>query len=346
MSPLVSVIVPAYNVGKYIGATLDSLSRQTFKDFEIIVVDDCSTDNTVDSVIAFPDKRIRLIKQQKNLGVAEARNKGIENSKGEFIALLDSDDIAVKNRLERQVDILKNNPDIGMVGSYVRVIREDGTKTKRIWKRPTCKHEASMQLIFRNTLATSMMFRRDSVPDGLYRKIPVAEDYDFNVRFAERKKVVSIGEVLTLYRVRESGLTHSKQELMEAHVREIMRAQLETLGLQPTVYQLDLNRHIGGHTFETTATLLQDVEAWLTILQSANKNSGRFNTNDFDRVLAMEWFDVCDFGASIGPQAISIWKNSKFSKIWSPKNIVLARFFVKCQLRRARPPGDVAGRLT
>ena len=100
---LVSVIIPVYNSEKYVKEAIDSVLKQTYQNFEIIVVDDCSTDNSCQIIKKIDDQRIRLIKLDKNSGVAVARNIAIENAKGQYIAFLDSDDIWLEDKLLQQI---------------------------------------------------------------------------------------------------------------------------------------------------------------------------------------------------------------------------------------------------
>ena len=111
---LVSVVMPNYNGHRFVEQAIDSVLRQTYKDFELIIVDDCSKDNSLQLIRqkAKSDDRIRIIALEKNLGVANARNVGIAKAKGEYIALLDNDDLWVEDKLERQLSIAKNGADI------------------------------------------------------------------------------------------------------------------------------------------------------------------------------------------------------------------------------------------
>ena len=124
-TPLISVIVPVYNVEKYIRACLESVLQQTFDIFEVICVDDGSTDRSVDIINEFTDSRIRVI-SQKNRGLAGARNTGIRFSKAPFVALLDSDDLWHPEKLQQHFKHLCDNPQLGISYSASQFIDEDG----------------------------------------------------------------------------------------------------------------------------------------------------------------------------------------------------------------------------
>ncbi len=116
---MISVILPAYNASNHIAESIDSILRQTYKDFELIVVNDGSIDQTKEIVNSFQDNRIKLIDNESNMGIVFSLNKAIKISKGEFIARMDSDDIAINDRLEKQLEYLKRN-NLGICGCSIK----------------------------------------------------------------------------------------------------------------------------------------------------------------------------------------------------------------------------------
>jgi glycosyltransferase involved in cell wall biosynthesis len=337
----VSVIVPTYNVERYLRATLDSLLRQTLRDFEAIVVDDGSTDGTVAIVEEYRDERIRLVRHAANRGVAEARNTGLRHARGEYIALMDADDIALPTRLAEQVAALDADPALGMIGACVAVINEAGMPTGTVWSRPLAPADVAIGMLFRNTIFASVVFRKSAVPDGAFRAFPVAGDYDFNVRLARHAKVANLAKPLTQYRIRGSSLTQTKQDLHEKYVHQIMRNQIRELGFEPTPHELDLNRHVGALTLPNSPELLVEIGAWLIKLRDANRRTGRYPEADFLRNLGAEWFTVCKFASPLGGHAFRVWRASPLSKTWQPNAREKLKFAVKCLLRHSRPGGDV-----
>jgi glycosyltransferase involved in cell wall biosynthesis len=337
----ISVIVPAHNVEKFIAATLDSLLRQTFPYFEVLVIDDGSTDGTARVVESYDDQRIFLIQHGKNQGLAAARNTGFHLARGEFIALLDADDLALPIRLAEQVAALEADPALGMVGSHVCVLDEEGRSKGVIWRRPVTPEDASIRMLFRNSFSAVMALRKTAIPAGGYRHLPMAEDYDFNMRVARHSKVMNLDKALTQIRVRHDGLTCTKPELMEMCVREVMREQIRELGFEATPHQLNLNRHVGALTMTSSLTLLKEVEAWLTKLCDANKKIKRYPEDAFQQVLAEEWFQVCKFASPLGLQALRIWHASPLSRSWQPTLYELSKFVTKCLLRHRRRGGDL-----
>ncbi|HLV62675.1 glycosyltransferase family A protein [Galbibacter sp.] len=132
LKPLVSIVMPSHNREKFIGEAIDSMLCQTFSDFELIIVDDGSDDNTLLEIKKFKDLRIKVLQHEVNQGNYVARNTGMAIAKGRYIAVMDSDDIALPNRLQLQVDFLNSHPKVGCVGALAEMIYENGKPFKLI----------------------------------------------------------------------------------------------------------------------------------------------------------------------------------------------------------------------
>lgn len=127
--PAVSVILPAYNAERFLKDSIDSILNQTFKDFELIILNDGSTDRTEDIILSYSDPRIRYVKNEQNLKLIKTLNKGIDLARGKYIARMDADDISLPTRFEKQVKYLETHDDIEMVGALAYMMKEDGTVT-------------------------------------------------------------------------------------------------------------------------------------------------------------------------------------------------------------------------
>ena len=214
--PKVSVIIPAYNSINYLPDALESALNQSFKDIEVIIVDDGSSDNTRQWVLHQTDPRVTLISQE-NLGKSAARNKGISQTKGKFIAFLDADDVWELSKLEEQVRCLDSNPDVGLVYTWTSLADEKGTPTGRV-----TASEASgrvwKSLILKNILAcgSTPMIRRECFDRvGLFSlDLPLAQDWDMWLRIAANYDFAVIKQSLVRYR-KHSGNTSIKWSLME-----------------------------------------------------------------------------------------------------------------------------------
>lgn len=201
--PVVSAIVPTYNRAHSIGKSINSILTQSYQDFEIIVVDDCSTDNTEEIVKSFKNPRIKYIQHQHNSGAAVARNTGIENSSGCYIAFLDSDDEWLPQKLAKQVELLQQSqPEVGVVYTGMEIVNEFD-RVKRI-KVPTHRGSLHTTLLFANVVGTpsTVMVKREYLEQvqGFDPNIwQFAADADLWVRLSECCEFEVIPEVLVRY---------------------------------------------------------------------------------------------------------------------------------------------------
>ncbi len=212
--PRVSVIIPTYNRAEYIGDTIDSVLRQTFTDFEIIVVDDGSTDNTREIVNGYTDPRIRYI-YQENSGVSTARNNGINSSDSEYIAFLDSDDMYLEDMLEKSVRILDEHPEVGYSYGQSNIMR-DGFGVYRTRISPFHSHstvvgsvEQVRELLFHSPITTcTFTGRRHLIAElgGFHPDLWTCQDYHYFVKLAKRCSGYYIAEPLAIIRFHDIQL--------------------------------------------------------------------------------------------------------------------------------------------
>ena len=202
-NPLVSVIIPVYNKRKFIKDTIDSVINQSYQNFEIIVIEDGSTDESLDVIRSLHDSRLRVF-PQSNAGVERARNLGFSQSNGSFIVFLDADDLMRSDRLSKQLELFKLDEDLVLVGTWANVIDHSG---KVIGSICPSSSNAAIQLghLFRNQfVSSSVMVRRSGVTDGLVfnqtRGRRFAEDFDLWNRVSKKGLVFNIPEKLTSYR--------------------------------------------------------------------------------------------------------------------------------------------------
>jgi glycosyltransferase involved in cell wall biosynthesis len=334
--PRVSVLIPAYNVAPYIGAAISSVLAQTLRDFEILVIDDASSDETVRIASSFNDDRVRVIRHDANLGVAKARNTGLDHAKGEFIALLDSDDVALPNRLATQVGALEQDRALLMIGSPTIWMDEKGRMLNRSVpsKIAVAPEDAGVRMIFRNMFGTStIMFRRQPLASMRYGEYPVAEDYDFNAKVARIGKVANLPYPLTKYRVRGDGLSGTNAARMKEFGLRVAREHLRHWEIEATDDELAVNRYIGFRDLPTSMELLGKTEAWLLKLCAANDRTRRYDQHLFQRVCGYEWFEICKFASNLGMPSYRRFASSPLAKYYRPSARQRTRLLTKCILR-------------
>lgn len=215
--PKVSVVIPAYNAMNYLPETVESVLRQTFTDFEVLIIDDGSSDHIVQWASQIADHRVRLISQE-NQGVSVARNTGITQAQGEYIAFLDADDLWEPTKLEKQVRCLDNNPAVGLVHTWMLLVDDQSQSTGRVMKS-NAEGEVWNQLIARNIIACpSVIVRRCcfetvGVFDINLRSI---EDWDMWLRIASRYPFALIKEPLAYYRQLPGSISKNCQVMEQA----------------------------------------------------------------------------------------------------------------------------------
>lgn len=218
-SPLVSVIMATYNCGEYIDEAVSSILGQSYSPIELIIVNDGSTDDTLEKLKKYRGPGIKVI-DQKNTGQALARNTALEIAQGSYIAIMDADDISVRNRLEKQVSFLEDNHDIGAVSTFVKIIDDKGEELPD-WaeeKRFITDVEIRSALPFANCVShASTMFRAEVLKKYKYRNIFAAEDYDLFMRLSSGGvKIAKIPEKLYIYRRHTNSTMSTAQRVSES----------------------------------------------------------------------------------------------------------------------------------
>ena len=210
--PKVSVIIPAYNAMRYLPETVENVLKQTFTDFEVLIIDDGSSDHTVQWASGLVDPRVKLISQEKQ-GVSTARNTGIAHAQGGYVAFLDADDLWEPTKLEKQVRCLEDNPAVGLVHTGMVLIDEQGKSTGRVIIS-NAEGEVWKQLLEQNPVLTSSVIVRHCCFEtvGAFDiNLRSAEDWDVWIRIASRYNFAVIKEALVLYRQHPNNTTKNWQ---------------------------------------------------------------------------------------------------------------------------------------
>lgn len=238
--PLVSVIMPVYNSEKYLREAIDSILNQTYKNIELIIIDDGSSDNSINVVKSYNSEKIRFYINEKNMGVSSTRNKALDLSKGKYIALMDSDDISPLDRIEKQVEYLEKNSDFGLIGGHYESFTEYPFYTKRKFRKHCLNHiENQVNLNFIGSIAApTAMFRNDIIKNNnIYfdTELKVGEDFDFWRQIGKFTKVTNIDHFLIRYRKHPSNTTKNK-DLVDAHMTKSILKSLNDLEIDINIY--------------------------------------------------------------------------------------------------------------
>ncbi len=330
-TPNISVVLPVYDGEHHLADAVRSVLAQTFRDFELIVIDDGSTDRTGAILSDFSDARLRIVRFPANRGLVEALNVGIRESKSELIARMDADDLCMPRRFERQVAFMNAHPEVDACGTWTRVF---GNR-RGVRRLPVEPEHVRAHLFFGGAIDhPSLMMRRAFVTqNGLTYNddFPCAEDLDFLMRAADVGTLANVPEVLLRYR------THSRQvsvvrkwDQLQAHKRLLVR-QLRSLVPEAAG---DEEFHVRLGTNGIDETELARAERWLLCLGRANRTRGRYDPMAFQRELRRSWFYAHFHRESPGLSILSsYWKSplGGIRDIGVPRHIGLV---LKCAVGR------------
>lgn len=211
-NPLISVIMPVYNAGDFLVEAIDSILKQTYKNFEFIIVDDASTDHSLETIkyYAKKDKRIKIVKNNENLGLSNSLIEALQKAKGTYIARMDADDIAIFYRFKKQVEYLKNNPDVIAIGSQCRIIDKSGNIIGKKLFPLSNKEIYDYAFRFNPVQHPSLMLNKSKLPkDFVYydSSLEGAEDLDLIFRLFKYGKVENINAFLLKYRIHGNNMS-------------------------------------------------------------------------------------------------------------------------------------------
>jgi glycosyltransferase involved in cell wall biosynthesis len=221
-SPIVSVILPVYNAEKYLREAIDSILSQTFSDFELIIINDGSSDRSSEIACSYSDSRIIYIEQQ-NAGLAATLNRGIGIARGEFIARQDNDDISDNQRLRKQVDYLVNHPEVMLLGTGAEIIDENGLPTGRYLDHGSKGKNLKFHMLFNNHFVhSSVMIRRTAFEKaGIYKLDPdYFEDHNLWSRIARVAEIHNLPDRLLKYREVHSSMSRTTSDYMQKVVNQ------------------------------------------------------------------------------------------------------------------------------
>jgi len=219
--PVLTVVMPVHNGARWLGETLVSIYNQSFRDFELILVDDASTDALLGVLNAFPDPRLTVVRLEKNGGVAEARNKGVAQANSQYIAFCDADDVCQPERFEKQITFLQQHPRVGVCGTAFTCFETEDGETVR---NPSSDGEIRRSLMRGNCFGTStMMGRAELFKKHVFdQSMTPTEDYDLWTRLScEGVQMANLPESLLRYRVHAQQASQQKSVRLDQLARKI-----------------------------------------------------------------------------------------------------------------------------
>jgi len=297
-NPRVTVFIPVFNREDYVCTAINSILAQQYTDFEILIVDDGSTDATRERIAAYGDPRVRLECNGRNLGIPASRNRGLALARGEYIALLDSDDYAYPNRLAVQVDYLDRHPELVQIGSGCTLMDAQGRLLKRVRRHPNRPEAIDAHLLFHCALINRTIMARTAIlrEYGYDERFPRCQDYELHTRLARKHRMANLSRLLVCGREHDGRITKNTRGLGQDRKMAIQAAVLEQLDIAAD--EQDVLRHyLLTQKTSTDAgdpvAYLEWAEGWLRGLAEANSKKRRFDPQAFRRVLGAIWVVAC-----------------------------------------------------
>ncbi|WP_051291354.1 glycosyltransferase family 2 protein [Pedobacter glucosidilyticus] len=288
ISPDITVFMAVYNGERYLQEAIDSILHQTFKNFELLIINDGSTDNSENIILQNKDPRIRLINNPKNQGLVITRNIGLQEAKGKYIAILDSDDIALPQRLEIQYNFMESHQDIAICGS--KALQFNHLKEEVLIDVHT--DYLAERLIFGNVFVnSSIILRREAALQvGGYQNYSLGEDYDLALRISESYPIANLNEILVKYRIHQHNITLTENKALTQEELKIIKALYLRCSIDVSEREIAIHHAILHNRLKDYST--KDFLLLLRKLKINNSSSKRFPVPNFNRILHLKWFEI------------------------------------------------------
>ena len=293
--PYLSIIMPVYNAGQYLSNAVESVLAQSYRNLELIIVNDGSTDNSLKIINLFHDSRIIYLENERNLGIVYSRNRGIKKAKGVYIGMLDADDIAHSDKFEKQISFLTKNPDFGMVGSWVKFIDEQGKRMSGGWKLTAMPEEIPVNMLFKNYfLQSAVLYRKECLYNFSFTEgFDILEDYLIWYQILKKYKAWNLPEYLVDYRIHGDGVTKKHRQDRIEKEKRVFKMMFSDLGIDVTPEELNLHMIIrDGISIGCEQTLL-DIEQWLLKIIANNNKCSIYDKDYLSRIVSNRWVKAC-----------------------------------------------------
>jgi glycosyltransferase involved in cell wall biosynthesis len=328
-----SVLIPVYNKAPYVKEAVDSVLNGTFQDLEIVCVDDKSSDNSLEILRTITDPRLRIIELPRNLGPAGAANAGFDACKGEYIVRLDADDLAVPDRLAKQIAFMDAHGEIGASGGHLKLF---GARDKS-WTFPLDPDDCDAQKLFGVPVSQgASIIRRSVLEEHGLRYDPlwprVGEDWLFWVRMGRVARYANLDEPITLYRRGEQNISYGRDRF--ADFTYLQREVFKFYNIPHSAEELDLQL-MGMYLFKLKPTKehVRSLRAWYDRLLAMNTERKLFPQQAFAKRVAKLWDGLYHYlpryGASVAME------HMRLSRAWPMDRVLyMAKYRANAFLRR------------
>jgi len=333
-TPKVSVFMPVYNAGIDLIEAVQSILDQTFTDFEFVIVNDGSTDNSMELLQKFNDSRIRIINNDGNKGLIASLNIGLELCVGEYIVRMDQDDISLPSRIEKQVEFMDQHPEYGLIGSWFQDFG-DNIETKLV-----CYSSDDTQIRIRHLYQTHIshptaLLRNSVIKAHNLRFDPAfvhGEDYEFWVRMSAYCKLSNIPELLVLKRDHIHNITNKYAQTMQDTCAKVKLKQFHQMGLELHADDVNLYSKFADGEWAFNKAEMDTLAQLLEKIKRANEQSCFILPTVYNNYLAAKFFHLCYNNTAIGKQGWKRFQSSSFPAYYHSNSFEKVKFRIKSLL--------------
>ncbi len=335
-APAITVLVPVYNAEKYLTEAIDSILNQSFTDFELLIINDGSTDKSEEIILSYSDKRIKYVKNETNLKLIATLNKGFALSTGKYIVRSDADDINYLNRLEMQFQSMEQNPNIVLLGTSFETFGTDisSTVTRYAADHNTIclKHFYQIHLSHGTSIFRTETIRKHNLRfDSSYEH---AEDYELWTRIAQVGRLANLPQVLYKVRHHNQKVSHLYAEIQKQNSLRVKQKLFEQIGLSLSPKEINLFGKIAQHDYVFSEQFLTTSMALLEKIAAANDKNGIFERDFLNKAISQFWFNTAYNCSSLGLLSFRLFFNSPLSQYKQISVIAKVKFFIKALLKR------------
>lgn len=297
--------MPVYNCGPYLREAIDSVLAQSYTNYELLLINDGSTDNSKEVILSYNDPRIRYIENERNLKLIATLNKGIDYAKGEYIARMDADDTIPRNRFEVQLKYMLNHPHVDLCSVWAYVTDERDRKIGKL-KGIDTSELINVSLFFTNPINhPGILCKADVLKKNKYCNFTHAEDMELWIKLRDKGyKMVNIPKFLYSYRWYGNNVSNTNAAFQSEQMKRLLETQLEGFfDRNIKSEEVDLH-HFSFELFrwgnrssrhQIDDELLKKEKEWFELLSKQNKSVKKFSQNDFDAFLCSRWMVCCLF---------------------------------------------------
>jgi len=334
--PLVSVLLPCYNVELYIRDSMKSILEQTYDNLEVIAINDCSTDTTgtILHELAGTDSRIKVFENEVNLKLIKTLNKGIDLCSGKYIARMDADDIALPQRIEKEVDFLEKNTDHDIVSTQFYVF-VTGSKKMDLYSNPVKYEDLQAYLLFKSGIChPASMIRKDFFSRFSLRfeqEYLHVEDYALWSKAVYLTKLANIpGDPLLLYRVHKNQISVVNEEFQIENKKQVFKIHCEKLGLDDSADGLDIYSSVAeANPKHSSHDYVGKCEKFMLTLKNKNEAKQFCSPVFLEKMLALHWLRLCANSRLGFPVLKKCFSSELFKKEYYSRQDFIILFF-KC----------------